>query len=523
MAKKNGKFYITTPIYYVNDVPHIGHAYTTIAADVLARYHRMKGEEVYFLTGTDENSQKNVEAAKNKGVKDIKKYVDEMSAKWQETWDSLGITNDDFIRTTETRHLKGVKKFFETVYKNGDIYKGKYKGLYCPGCEAYVTESDLVNGKCSVHKITPQKIEEENYFFKFKKYEDRLLEYIEKNPDFIQPEARRNEIVNYISHHLEDISISRLSQEWGIPVPDIVHKFKKERGPSTSLGTNVEKQVLYVWFDALINYLTGVGYAKNEDNFKKWWPADLHLVGKDIIKFHCALWPAMLLSAGLPLPKKVFAHGFFTLNEQKISKSLGNVIDPIDLVNKYGIDEVRYYLLREIPFGEDGDFSFKRLEKRYNAELANGLGNLVARVLTMCEKYFDSRVPPKISGTAAPTWSSYEMALENLKFNQALQDIWDLISFCDELINREAPWQLVKVDKERLERVIYTLLETIRHIAWLIAPFMPITSDMIFEQLGLSPKKEKTKNFEQAKKWGGMMPGKKIKKGKILFPRLKQT
>lgn len=502
MLKNSKKFYITTPIYYVNDIPHIGHAYTTIAADVLARYHRMKGDEVYFLTGTDENSQKNVEAAKKKGYKDIQKYVDEMSAKWQETWDSLGITNNDFIRTTESRHLKAIKKFFEAVYKNGDIYKGKYEGLYCPACEAYIGEADLVIGKCPIHKIKPQKIKEENYFFRLKKYEDKLLEYIEKNPEFIQPEARRNEIVNYISHHLEDISISRVSQEWGISVP--IDK----------------KQAIYVWFDALINYLTGIGYAKNEKNFKNWWPADLHLVGKDIIKFHCALWPAMLMSAKLPLPKKVFAHGFFTINGQKISKSLGNAIDPIDLVNKYGVDEVRYYLLREIPFGEDGDFSFKRLEERYNAELANGLGNLVARVLTMCEKYFDSKVPPKISGTAAPTWSSYEMALENLKFNQALQDIWDLISFCDELINREAPWQLVKVDKERLERVIYTLLETIRHIAWLIAPFMPITSDMIFEQLGLPLKKEKTKNLEQAKKWGGMIPGKKIKKGAVLFPRL---
>lgn len=512
------KFYITTPIYYVNDIPHIGHAYTTIAADVLARYHRMKGDEVYFLTGTDENSQKNVEAAKKKGYKDVKKYIDEMSAKWQETWDSLDITNDGFIRTTELRHLKGVKKFFEAVYKKGDIYKGKYEGLYCPACEAYVGETDLVNGKCPIHKIKPQKIKEENYFFRLKNYEEPLLEYIEKNPEFIQPETRRNEVINYISHHLEDISISRLSKDWGIPVPDIVYKTKR-RHPSTS--SRAKKQVLYVWFDALINYLTGVGYGKDEKKFAKWWPADLHLVGKDIIKFHCALWPAMLMSAGLPLPKKIFAHGFFTLDGQKISKSLGNVIDPIELVNKYGIDEVRYYLLREIPFGEDGDFSFKRLEERYNAELANGLGNLVARILTMCEKYFNGKIPPKISGSVGPTWRSYEIAMQNLKFHQALQDIWDLISFCDEMINREEPWQLVKIDKERLERVIYTLLETLRHIGWLIAPFMPLTSDLIFEQLGLSLNVEKKKNLLQAQKWGGLEPGKKIKKGKILFPKLR--
>jgi len=352
MPEKVNKFYITTPIYYVNDIPHIGHAYTTIAADVLARYYRMKGKEVYFLTGTDENSQKNVEAAKKVKGEELKvksekeivaEYVNEMSAKWQETWDSLDITNDDFIRTTEPRHKKAVKKFFEAVFKNGDIYKGIYEGLYCPGCEAYVSEMDLENGKCPFHKIAPKKIKEENYFFRLKKYESKLLDYIEKNPDFIEPEARRNEVVNYISHHLEDISISRLSQEWGIPVP--IDK----------------KQVIYVWFDALINYLTAVGYGTNEEKFNKWWPADLHLVGKDIIKFHCALWPAMLMSAGLPLPKKVFAHGFFTIGGQKISKSLGNVLDPVELVNKYGIDEVRYFLLREISFGEDGDISLKRL------------------------------------------------------------------------------------------------------------------------------------------------------------------
>jgi len=502
MKEKNKKFYITTPIYYVNDIPHIGHAYTTIAADALARYHRVKGEEVYFLTGTDENSQKNVEAAKKKGYKDIQKYVDEMSAKWQETWDSLGIANDDFIRTTEPRHLRAVKKFFETVYKKGDIYKGQYEGLYCPGCEAYVTEADLADGKCPNHKIAPRKIKEENYFFKLKKYEDKLLDYIEKNADFIRPEARKNEIVNYIANHLKDISISRVSQEWGIPVPID------------------EKQALYVWFDALINYLSGIGYAKDEKNFKKWWPADLHLVGKDIIKFHCALWPAMLMSAGLPLPKKVFVHGYFTIDGQKISKSLGNVVDPVELANKYGVDEVRYYLLREIPFGEDGDFSVARLEERYNAELANGLGNLAARVLTMCEKYFDGKVPPKTSGSVGRTWQSYEINMEKLKLHQALIDIWDLIAFCDQFINTEAPWHLVKVDKERLERVIYTLLETIRHMAWMLMPFMPITSDKIFEQLGLSLKTEKSKNFEKAKEWGGLASGKKIKKGTALFPRL---
>ncbi len=496
------KFYVTTPIYYVNGKPHIGHAYTTFAADILSRYHRMRGYDSFFLAGTDENAQKNVESAEEK-KQSTEEYVNEMSALWQETWDNLSIINNDFIRTTEERHKAAVKEFFERVYKTGDIYKGTYEGFYCEGCEAFIKESDLVDGKCPDHKKKPKKIKEENYFFKLSKYRDELLGYIDKNPDFIQPKSRRNEIISYIKNYMEDISISRESMEWGIPVP------------------SDEEHVLYVWFDALINYLTGVGFGKDNKQFKKYWPADVQLVGKDIIKFHCALWPAMLISAGLPLPKKVFAHGFFTINGEKISKSLGNAIDPVDLVNKYGIDAVRYYLFREIPFGEDGDFADYRLNVRYETDLANGLGNLTARILSMAEKYFKGKVPAEVPGRVEHFWKKYEKEFENFEFNEALATAWDLIRECDLLIDREQPWVLAKQDPEKLPGIIYTLLETLRHIAWMVYPFMPAAAEKILSQLGVE-ELEKIEDFKQIKKWGGMIEGTKVKKGDILFPRLEK-
>jgi len=527
---KNKKFYITTPIYYVNDKPHIGHAYTTIAADVLARYHRMKGEDVFFLTGTDENSQKNVLAAEKQGIKNIQKYIDEMSSRWQMTWDGLGFINNDFIRTTEERHKKGVKKFFEQVYKKGDIYKGIYEGFYCVGCEAFITKSDLIDGKCPIHKTEPKKIKEENYFFRASRYKNDLLKYIKKNPNFILPEERKNEIINYLKNHFEDISISRQSVRWGIPLP-------------------IDKtQVIYVWFDALINYLTGIGYGWDEKKFKKYWPADLHLVGKDIIKFHCALWPAMLMSADIDLPKKVFAHGFFTINGEKISKSLGNVIDPLDLTNKYGIDTIRYFLLREIPFGEDGDFSLKRLEERYNGDLANGLGNLTRRILTLVEKSGIQNLSYKeaVEGSSElilkqlkekinETWKIYEEALEKLEFHLVLEAIWELLTFCDNYLEKEKPWELVeelikgkeeieggaskeKEIQDELEIILYNLVESLRQISWLIWPFMPETAELILEQLGILDI-ERRKTFKEAKKWPEKWLG-KIKRGEPMFPRI---
>lgn len=499
---KAQKFYITTPIYYVNDKPHVGHAYSMIAADVLARYHRMRGYDVFFLTGTDENSQKNIEAAKKLGKgDDIKGYLDEMAAKWSQTWDSLGLSHDGFIRTTETRHKKAVAKFVDAVWERGDIYKGAYEGWYCTACEEFKPENDLKEGLCPIHNKPAEKIKEENYFFKLSRYRTALLNHIKKHPDFILPEGRRNEVLSYIKNFMEDVSITRSSIAWGIPFP-------KDK-----------KQAIYVWFDALINYLTGVGYGGDEKNFKKYWPADLHLVGKDIIKFHCALWPAMLLSAGLPLPKKVFAHGFFTIDGQKISKSLGNAIDPVELAQKYGTDALRYYLLREISFGGDGDFSFDRLALRYQADLANGLGNLHARILGMTEKYFGGKVPPKVTGRIAETWLSYEVNMGDLRLDLALSDIWDAIGAVDKFIDTEQPWVLAKIDKKRLAKVTYTMLESLRNVAWMAAPFLPESTDKIFTDLGFGKTWRKTL-YESAKKWGGMKPGAKVKKGAILFPRL---
>jgi len=501
------KFYITTPIYYVNDKPHIGHAYTTIVADVLARYWRLRGSEVIFLTGTDENSQKNVEAAEKAG-EEVKSYIDRMSAVWQETWDSLGLTNDDFIRTTEDRHHKAVEEFWKRVEKSGDIYLGKYEGWYCVGCEAFVIESELNNGNCPIHKKPAERYEQENFFFKLTKYREALLKYIEENPYFIQPVARRNEITNYIKDFMQDVSISRQSTKWGIPVP------------ATELTTKDDKnktQAIYVWFDALINYLSGVGFGTDEEKFEKFWPADLHLVGKDIIKFHCALWPAMLMSAKLELPKHVFAHGFFTINGDKISKSLGNAIDPVELANEYGIDAIRYYLLKDIHFGEDGDFSNERLKARYENELANDLGNLLHRVLSMTEKYTEGKIPAKSNGEIK-TWNDYDQALEEFRLHDSLEAVWSVIRDANKLIEQSKPWELAKTDLKKLNEILYNLLETLRHVGWMLLPIMPETAQKILNSLGLD-EAELKKTYEQAKEWGGLPENGIIMKGEPLFPK----
>jgi len=469
------KYFVTTPIYYINDKPHIGHTYTTVAADILARYHRLLGKDVFFLTGTDENAQKTVEAAEKEG-QDIQKCADSMSNLWEDTWKGLKITNDGFIRTTSENHKEGVKKFFKRVYKNGDIYKGLYEGLYCVGCEAFITEKELVDGCCPAHKRKPEILNEENYFFKLSKYKNLLLRLYEENPNFIQPKSRRNEIINYVQEHLKDISISRQSLKWGITFPiDKTHKF-------------------YVWFDALLNYLTGIGYGWDDELFKKYWPADLHLMAKDIIKFHCAIWPAMLLSAGLELPKRIFAHGFFTLNGEKISKSLGNIIDPLDLKKDYGFDAIRYFLFAEIPFGSDGDFSEKRLKERYNADLANGLGNLIARVAKLCEisqAEFPHPLPMQFD-------EKYKEYMENLRFSEALKHIWYYvggISAQDKQINEARIWEL---KGEQLHEALRPLVTGIRRIAHHLKPFMPETAERIEKQF----------------------KGPKVKSAKPLFPRI---
>jgi len=497
------KFYITTPIYYINGKPSVGHAYTTIIADALARYHRSLGKQVFFLTGTDENSQKNVEAAEAAGKgDDIQGYLDEMAALWQRTFDSMGISHDRFIRTTEADHKMAVEKFWRAVEAKGDIYKGEYEGLYCKGCEAFYTETDLVDGKCPLHLTPPSVIKEQNYFFRLTKYRDALLEHIGLHPEFVAPASRRNEIVSYIKNFMTDVSISRQSMKWGIPVP------------------GDESHRIYVWFDALINYISGVGYGTDNKQFEAWWPSDVQLVGKDILKFHCALWPAMLMSAGLPLPKTVFAHGFFTVDGQKMSKSLGNVVDPVDLAGQYSNDILRYFLLREIRMGEDGDFSFERLRGRYDSELASQLGNLVHRVLTMVEKYCDGKIPERADGFIAGAWPAYQSAMEELRVHDALETTWKVIQQANQYIDQQAPWQLAKLKEEKmLADTMYVLLETLRHIAWMLYPLMPDTAEKLFAKLGLNVPKEFTQSAEVAWRWGELEPGGKIEKGEPLFPR----
>lgn len=497
------KFSLTTPIYYVNDKPSIGHAYTTIVADALARYHRVIGDRTFLLTGTDENSQKNTDAAAKLGREDnIQGYLDEMASLWERTWNTLGLSFDRFIRTTEADHVKAVEKFWKAVEAKGDIYKGTYEGLYCKGCEAFVLESDLVDGLCQYHKKAPDKIKEDNYFFRLTAYKDALLQYIDAHPEFVQPESRRNEVVSYIKNFMTDVSISRSTMKWGIAVP------------------GDESQRIYVWFDALINYLTGVGYGTDEKMFTELWPADVHLVGKDIIKFHCALWPAMLLSAGLPLPKAVFAHGFFTVNGEKMSKSLGNVVDPVALAAQYSNDVLRYYLLREIRLGEDGDFSFDRLFERYNAELANEFGNLVNRVLAMTAKYFDAVVPERADGFLGDAWPTYQNAMSEFRTHDSVETLWSVVRQANQFVETQAPWQLAKQeDKKPLADTMYVLLETLRHIAWMLWPIMPDTAEKIFSKLGIDVSKELAKSSTEAWAWGGLEPGTKTAIGEPLFPR----
>lgn len=455
------KYFITTPIYYVNAKPHVGHMYTLIAADVLARHYRAKGDSVLFSTGVDENSQKNVEAAQKEGM-DSQAYVDQMAAVWRDTFDTLGCTYDTFVRTTSPQHKEAVQAMVAAMEAAGDIYLGDYEGYYCVGCEEFIAKKDLVDGKCAIHKTEPKIIKEQNYFFKLNKYRDQLLAWYEKSPGAVQPASARNKMLAYIRNEMEDISISRQAQEWGI-------RFPKD-----------DKHAVYVWFDALINYLTVTGYP--QAGYEHTWPADLHLIGKDIIKFHCAIWPAMLLSAQLPLPNNIFAHGFFTVNGEKISKSLGNAIDPKDLLKEYPLDAIRYYLLREIPFGNDGDFSQERLRGRYNSELANGIGNLVSRTLTLVEKNCpDIAFESKELASIAPY-------IENLAFDRALTEIWQEVARLDGVIDTKKPWELAKAGKsEELQSVLGEVLSGISAIAAALVPLLPETAQKIQELLSARP------------------------------------
>lgn len=458
MFSKKKKFYITTSIAYTNAPPHIGHALESIQADVLARYRRSLGEDVFFLTGTDEHGLKTLKMAE-KLNKNPEEFADEIAKKFRELKQALNLSNNDFIRTTDkVRHWPSVKKIWEKLEKNGDIYKKKYKGLYCIGCEAFITQKDLIDGKCSIHLKTPELIEEENYFFKLSKYLPEIKKVINKGEIKIIPESKKNEILSMIEQGIEDVSFSREKEKyWGFSTP------------------NDENQIIYVWPDALSNYISVLGYSENSGMFKKYWPADVHCIGKDIVKFHAIYWPAMLLSAQLKLPKSIFIHGFINVAGQKMSKSLGNVVDPFELVKKYGADAVRYYLLREISPTEDGDFTYEKFEAKYNSDLAGGIGNLVARVLGIAGNIKTNKLKPtkKTSKKIEETKKNCASALKKFRFNEALAVVWELISYCDKYINDEKLWETKKTE------VINDLFCALNEISDLLLPFLPETAEKI--------------------------------------------
>lgn len=473
------QFFITTAIDYVNSLPHIGTAYEKIGADVLARFHRMLGDNVVFQMGNDEHSVNVKKSAEKKNLSP-KNYCDEMRPQFEAIWKKLSITYDQFIQTSELKHHEAVKKFIGLLDQNGDIFEGDYEGLYCESCEAYYTEKDLVDGVCPQHKTQPKFIKEKNFFFKLTKYGDILLNHIEKNPDFILPSSRRNEIINVIKSGLKDISISRAGFDWGIPFP------KKPN------------HVVYVWFDALINYLSLIGFTENSEHFKATWPASLHVIGKDITRFHCVIWPAMLLSAKLPLPKTVFGHGFVYLKGEKMSKSLGNVVTPLDVADKYGPDALRYYLMRTASFGDDSNFTWDDFILRYNSDLANGLGNAISRTAGMIERYFGGSLSPSISkeneeeiNLKLNTYISEIKDLLNpvksgdIHFHRALEKIWSWLSEVDRFIDNQAPWTLAKEKKmDQLATVLTLVVSQLFCITLLIKPFLPETSEKIWAIFG---------------------------------------
>ncbi len=506
-------YFLTTAIPYANAEPHIGFALEILYADVMARYQRLLGKEVYFLTGTDEHGQKVMKTAREYGLT-AADYASKMSALFQNLADQWNISNNDFIRTTEERHIERAQAFWKAVETTGDIYKKAYTGLYCVGCEAFKTEKDLVDGKCPDHQRVPELLTEENYFFRLSRYQEPLEFLFEQNKNFVYPESKYHEMLNMLKSGLEDVSISRVAEKlpWGVPVP----------GDSS--------QVMYVWFDALTNYITALGYGSKDDNlFKKFWPG-INMVGKEINRFHSLLWPAMLLSAGVDIPKQIAVHGWITVDGQKMSKSVGNVINPLELIEMYPLEAVRYFLMREIPFDNDGDFSHTKFKDRYTGDLANGIGNLTNRVLTMIEKYADNKVPPVtevnqslISYLAETVWPAYTVAMERWRFDLALDACAKFITHCDQLISDTEPWKLAKAgEMGKVHNLLYHLAEALRHIAIMLWPVMPETAEKILVQLGLDPATENKKPLADLQQWVELIVGNKIDKQAMLFPRLEK-
>jgi len=505
----SGKFYVTTPIYYVNDVPHAGHAYTTIAADVLARHHRARGDDTFFLTGTDEHGINVANAAEQHG-KSPKEYADQVVEHFKEAWRSLDISNDYFVRTTDQRHEAAVQQFFLKWQQTGDIYKGTYEGLYCQKCERYYQEDELVDGKCPFHFTPPVHYSEENYFFRLSKYRDTLVEAIldpsHRHHYEVEPVARRNEVLGKLRQGLQDVSVSRPNLTWGVPLP-----FDRSH-------------TIYVWMEALLNYVTAVGYGDDPAEFERRWPAQLHLMAKDIIWFHAIIWPAMLISNGVPVPRRIYAHGFFTLNGRKMSKSLGNTLSPGQLVERYGADGTRYLLLSEFPFGTDGDISLRSFDNRFNSDLANDLGNLLNRTISMVNRYFEGQAPPLADGVDADAElraaveavpGAVAGALARLEFSSALESVRGVVSAGNRYVDAMQPWTLAKGDRERLAVVMANLLEALRLVALELRPFMPASADRMLAQLGIDAE------AAGERRWGGGPPALRVvDKPSPLFPKI---